>query len=417
VAPSETTLSKEQEYLHDWNLIGEAEIVAPRTVEIDDETLRDGLQSPSVRQPNLEEKLDILHRMVALGIDAVDIGYAGAGPTVLDHIVALAEEIENEDLPIVPNCAGRTHSSDILPISEAQQRSGVAIEASLFLGSSAIRQYVEGWDTDFLVSTTENAVKLARGEGLEVMYVTEDTTRAHPDVLRRVYTTAIESGARRICLSDTVGHATPWGVRALVGFARQIVADSGAEVKIDYHGHRDRNLSVPNSLAALSAGADRVHGCGLGIGERVGNTPMEALLVNLKLIGWLDTDLSGLPAYCEAISKATDTPIPNNSPVIGKDAFETSTGVHAAAVVKAMRTGDSWLANRIYSGVPADELGRSQEITVGPMSGKANAVAWLTKRGHECDEETIDKILATAKNSDHVLAEDEILGLLATTHS
>ena len=417
MAPSEATLTKEQEYLHDWNLIGESEIAAPRTVEIDDETLRDGLQSPSVRQPNLGEKLDILHRMVALGIDAVDIGYAGAGPTVLDHIVALAEEIENEDLPIVPNCAGRTHTSDILPISEAQQRSGVAIEASLFLGSSAIRQFVEGWDTDFLVSTTENAVTLARNEGLEVMYVTEDTTRAHPDVLRRVYTTAIESGARRICLSDTVGHATPWGVRALVGFARQIVADSGADVKIDYHGHRDRNLSVPNSLAALSAGADRVHGCGLGIGERVGNTPMEALLVNLKLIGWLDTDLSGLPAYCEAISKATDTPIPNNSPVIGKDAFETSTGVHAAAVVKAMRTGDSWLANRIYSGVPADELGRSQEITVGPMSGKANAVAWLTKRGHECDEETIDKILATAKNSDHVLAEDEILGLLATTHS
>jgi len=416
VAPSEATLTKEQEYLHDWNLIGESEIAAPRTVEIDDETLRDGLQSPSVRQPNLGEKLDILHRMVALGIDAVDIGYAGAGPTVLDHIVALAEEIENEDLPIVPNCAGRTHTSDILPISEAQQRSGVAIEASLFLGSSAIRQFVEGWDTDFLVSTTENAVTLARNEGLEVMYVTEDTTRAHPDVLRRVYTTAIESGARRICLSDTVGHATPWGVRALVGFARQIVADSGADVKIDYHGHRDRNLSVPNSLAALSAGADRVHGCGLGIGERVGNTPMEALLVNLKLIGWLDTDLSGLPAYCEAISKATDTPIPNNSPVIGKDAFETSTGVHAAAVVKAMRTGDSWLANRIYSGVPADELGRSQEITVGPMSGKANAVAWLTKRGHECDEETIDKILATAKNSDHVLREDEILGLLATTH-
>jgi 2-isopropylmalate synthase len=417
VAPSETARTKEEEYLHDWNLIGESELTLPHAVEIDDETLRDGLQSPSVRQPNLGEKLEILHRMVALGIDAVDIGYAGAGPTLVDHIVALAEEISNEDLPIEPNCAGRTHSSDILPISEAQQRSGVAIEACLFLGSSAIRQYVEGWDTNFLVSTTEKAVKLARREGLEVMYVTEDTTRAHPEVLRQVYTTAIESGARRICLSDTVGHATPWGVGALVSFAREIVADAGVDVKIDYHGHRDRNLSVPNSIAALSAGADRVHGCGLGIGERVGNTPMEALLVNLKLMGWRDTDLSGLPAYCEAISKATDTPIPNNSPVIGKDAFETSTGVHAAAVVKAMRTGDSWLANRIYSGVPADELGRSQEITVGPMSGKANAVAWLTKRGHECDDETIEKILATAKSSDHVLAEDEILGLLATTHS
>jgi isopropylmalate/homocitrate/citramalate synthase len=416
LAHPETTRSKEEKYLHDWNLIGESEITRPATVEIDDETLRDGLQSPSVRQPNLGEKLDILHRMVGLGIHAVDIGYAGAGPTVLDHIVALAEEIDKESLPIEPNCAGRTHASDILPISEAQQRSGVAIEACLFLGSSPIRQFVEGWDADFLVSTTEKAVTLARDEGLEVMFVTEDTTRAQPDVLRRVYTTAIESGAHRICLADTVGHATPWGVRALVGFAREIVADSGEDVTIDYHGHRDRNLSVINSLAALSAGATRVHGCGIGIGERVGNTPMETLLVNLKLLGWLDTDLSGLPAYCEAISKATDTPVPANSPVIGKDAFETSTGVHAAAVVKAMRTGDTWLANRIYSGVPADELGREQEITVGPMSGKANVVAWLTKRGHECDEETVDKILATAKASDHVLEKDEILGLLSTAN-
>lgn len=416
MASADTTRTKEQEYLHDWNLIGESEIASPRNVEIDDETLRDGLQSPSVRQPKLSEKIDILHRMVGLGIDAVDIGYAGAGPTVLDHIVALAEEIANERLPIEPNCAGRTHASDILPISEAQQRSGVAIEACLFLGSSPIRQFVEGWDADFLVSTTAKAVTLARDEGLEVMYVTEDTTRARPEVLRRVYTTAIESGAHRICLADTVGHATPWGVGALVSFARQIVLDSGEDVKIDYHGHRDRNLSVVNSLAALSAGADRVHGCGLGIGERVGNTPMETLLVNLKLLGWLDTDLSGLPGYCEAISKATDTPVPNNSPVIGKDAFETSTGVHAAAVVKAMRTGDTWLANRIYSGVPADELGREQEITVGPMSGKANAVAWLTKRGHECDEVTVDKILASAKASDHVLREEEILGLLASSN-
>jgi 2-isopropylmalate synthase len=304
-----------------------------------------------------------------------------------------------------------------MPISEAQQRSGVAIEAALFLGSSPIRQFVEGWDADFLVETTEKAVTLARDEGLEVMYVTEDTTRARPEVLRRVYTTAIESGARRICLADTVGHATPWGVRALVAFARQIVADSGEDVAIDWHGHRDRNLGVINSLAALSAGADRVHGCGLGIGERVGNTPMEMLLVNLKLLGWLDVDLHGLPAYCEAVSKATDTPVPNNCPAIGKDAFETSTGVHAAAVLKALNTGDTWLANRIYSGVPADELGREQEITVGPMSGKANAVAWLTKRGHDCDEETIDKILAAAKASNKVLVEDEILGILSTSHT
>ncbi|MEZ5175560.1 MAG: LeuA family protein [Acidimicrobiia bacterium] len=407
------TSAREQELLYDWNVVGMEGTPAPATVELDDETLRDGLQSPSVRQPNLDEKLEILHRMAGLGIQAVDLGYPGADATVLDHVTALAEEIDKEGFSIEPNCAGRTHPADILPIAEAQQRSGVAIEASLFLGTSPIRQFVEGWDVDFLAKTTVDAINLARKEGLEVMYVTEDTTRARPEILRTLYTAAIEAGARRICLSDTVGHATPWGVRALVELAVDIVAETGEDIKIDYHGHRDRNLSVINSIQALASGAHRVHGCGIGIGERAGNTPMEMLLVNLKLMGWLDLDLTTLPAYCEAVSKATSTPIPKNWPAIGSDAFETSTGVHAAAVLKAIRTGDEWLANRIYSGVPADLLGREQEITVGPMSGRANAVAWLTKRGRETDDATVDKILAAAKTSDHVLAEDEILDLIA----
>lgn len=404
----DSTEAKERQYLYDWNLVGEDAITKPDLVELDDETLRDGLQGPSVRQPNLDERIEILHRMNDLGIHGANIGYAGASPQMVDHIVALAQEIDREGLSMAPNSAGRTHASDILPIAEAQQRSGVGIQAALFLGSSPIRQFVEGWNVDFLVRTTHEAVTLARKEGLEVMFVTEDTTRAPADVLHRVYTAAIEAGARRICLADTVGHATPWGVSALVTFAKQIVADSGEDVQIDWHGHRDRNLGVVNSLTALSSGATRVHACGLGIGERSGNTPMDALLVNLKLLGWLDVDLHGLMAYCETISSATDTPIPNNTPAIGKDAFETGTGVHAAAVLKAMQTGDAWLANRIYSGVPADELGREQEIMVGPMSGKANAVAWLSKHGLSCDDANIDKLLVAAKQSDHVLCEAEI---------
>lgn len=404
---------KQQKYLFDWNLVGEQNSRPPSVVEIDDETLRDGLQGPSVRQPTIDEKIDILYKMSALGIHSADIGYPGASPQVLEHVVTLAELIDHDRLGIKPNCAGRTHPSDILPIAEAQQRSGVALEAAMFLGSSPIRQYVEGWDLDFLVRTTDESVRLAREEELEVMFVTEDTTRAPADVLRKVYTTAIEAGASRICLSDTVGHATPWGVQALVEFACDVVAETGEDVKIDWHGHCDRGLAVINSIVALVWGATRVHACGLGIGERVGNTPTDALLVNLKLLGWLDVDLHGLPAYCEAISKATDTPVPHNAPAVGKDAFETGTGVHAAAVLKAIQTGDTWFANRIYSGVPADELGREQEITVGPMSGRANAVAWLSKRGLACDEADVEKILATAKASDHVLAEEEILCLLS----
>jgi len=407
------TTPQNHELLYDWNLLGETE-TPPFPVELDDETLRDGLQSPSVRQPTLDEKIEILHGIASLGITAADIGYPGAGTQMLEDVVGLAKEIEGADLDIAPNCAGRTTEHDILPIADAQQRSGVAIEASIFLGSSPIRQFVEGWEEGFLERTTAAAMALARKEDLEVMFVTEDTTRAKPEDLRRVYTTAIEAGARRICLSDTVGHATPWGVRMLIRFARKLVTESGEDVKIDWHGHRDRGLDIVNSLVALTEGANRVHGCGLGIGERVGNTAMDGLLVNLKLMGWIDSDLSGLPAYCDAVSRATDTPLPPNWPAVGKDAFETSTGVHAAAVLKAIRTGDSWLANRVYSGVPADQLGRTQAITVGPMSGQANAVAWLEMRGLSCDEATIATIMDAAKASDHVLSEDEIYSLIGT---
>jgi len=403
---------RKQELLYDWNLLGEEDMPAPDRVELDDETLRDGLQSPSVRQPSLAEKIEIIHEIAALGIRFADIGYPGAGGQMLEDVVGVAEEIDRAGLDIEANCAGRTHPADILPIAEAQQRAGFPIEASVFIGSSPIRQYVEGWDIDWLLKTTEDAVKLARDNDLTVMYVTEDTTRANPEVLHRVYTAAIEAGARRICLSDTVGHASPWGVRRLVRFVKELVAETGEDVKIDYHGHRDRHLSVINSLAALSEGADRVHGCALGIGERVGNTPMEPLLVNLRLLGWIDNDLTTLPRYAAATSRATDTPIPANTPAIGKDAFETSTGVHAAAVLKAARTGDPELANRIYSGVPADMLGREQEITVGPMSGEANVVAWLEKRDIVCTPEEVKAILTAAKDGDHVLSEDEIHSLI-----
>ena len=404
---------REQALFHDWNRI-DADSQPIGTVELDDETLRDGLQSPSVRTPTLDEKIEIIHAIASLGIRYADIGFPGAGKTMLDDVVGLASEIDRAGLNIEPNCAGRTAPADILPIAEAQQRSGVAIEASMFLGSSPIRQFVEGWDVDFLVRTTADAVALGRREGLEVMFVTEDTTRAQPDDLRKVYTTAIEAGARRICLSDTVGHATPSGVRSLVRFAKAVVSATGEDVKIDFHGHRDRGLDIMNSLVALSEGANRVHGCGLGIGERVGNTPMEGLLVNLKLLGWLDTDLSGLPGYCDAVSRATDTPIPENCPAVGRNAFETSTGVHAAAVLKALQIGDSWLANRVYSGVPADELGREQVISVGPMSGRANAVAWLTLRGITCEEKAIERIMAAAKTSPRVLEDKEIFEVLST---
>jgi len=399
-------------WIYDWNA-GQGTPRPAKPFELNDETLRDGLQSPSVRHPPIETKIEILHLMAALGIESANIGYPGASQRALDDVVALAREIGRARLPLRPNCAGRTTEADIIPIAKAQDRAGIAIDAALFIGSSPIRQYAEGWDLSFLLKTIEQAVTLARRLGLEVMFVTEDTTRARPAHLRQLYTTAIHCGAARICLADTVGHATPWGARRLVRFMRRVAEESGAAVKIDWHGHRDRGLDVLNSLAAIEAGVDRVHACALGIGERVGNTAMDLLLVNLKLLGWRDQDLSALPRYCQTVAQAVGIPIPANYPVLGKDAFETSTGVHAAAILKAFAKGDAWLANRVYSGVPAEEVGRQQVISIGPMSGQANVLFWLRRRQIEPSPELVEAILAAAKRSDRVLRDDEIQAIVA----
>jgi len=398
--------------IYDWNRQPEPLPPPDRPVQLNDETLRDGLQGPSVVDPPIEAKRAILRAMDELGIDTADIGLPGAGPRAVADVEALCREIADSGLKIRPNCAARTMVRDIEPIVRIASETGVAIEACLFIGSSTIRQYAEDWTIDTLLQRTEEAVRFGVAEGLQVMYVTEDTSRAHPETIRSLYTRAIECGAQRICVTDTVGHSTPSGVTALIRFVRSVVEETGKDVGIDWHGHRDRGLDVANVLAAIAAGADRVHGCGLGIGERAGNAPMDLMMVNLKLLGWIDHDLGTLGKYCRLISEACGLPIPRNYPVVGTDAFETATGVHAAAVIKALKKNDPWLADRVYSGVPASEVGLSQRVRIGPLSGRSNVIFWLEQRGIEAAEETVTRIYDAAKKSDHVLEDHEIQALL-----
>jgi 2-isopropylmalate synthase len=393
--------------IYDWNQQGR--LPKPSPILFNDETLRDGLQSPSVRAPTIDQKLRILHLLDRVGMDTADIGLPGAGPHVVRDVERLAREIADCRLSVKANCAARTVIADVEPIVEIVQRTGVPIECCCFIGSSPIRRYAEDWTVDHLQRCTEEAVSFAVSQGLTVMYVTEDTTRSDPETLRRLFTAAIDAGAARICIADTVGHATPEGARAVVHFARNVIAASGASIGIDWHGHRDRDMGTINSIAALEAGATRVHGTILGIGERVGNTPMDLLMVNLVLMGWIERDLTHLNELVQAVSEATREPIPDNYPVFGRDAFRTATGVHAAAVVKAFHKNDADLADTVYSGVPARLVGRSQQIEVGPMSGKSNVVFWLEHRGIVAEEELVDRIFRRAKASATVLTEPEIL--------
>jgi 2-isopropylmalate synthase len=398
--------------IYDWDQTSPISLPPDRKVYLNDETLRDGLQSPSVSDPSIGMKIELLHLMENLGIHGLCIGLPGAGGTHAKAVARLAREIADQKMKIRPYCVARTDLGDITPIIEISQQVGIPIEVATFVGSSPIRLYVEDWTLDQLLKLTEKAVTFVAKAGLPVMFVTEDTTRSNPETIRTLFTAAIQCGAIALGVTDTVGHVTPNGARSITRFVREIAIEQGAEIRIDWHGHQDRGLGVINSIAALEGGADRVHGTALGIGERVGNTPMDQLLVNLKLLGWIDNELSLLGQYCATASAACGWTIPYNYPVFGRDAFRTATGTHAAALIKAYQKGNTPLTDVIYSAVPAGLFGQQQVIEVGPMSGRSNVIYWLKTRGIEVTEERVSLIYEYAKRSSSVLEEYQIINLL-----
>jgi 2-isopropylmalate synthase len=414
MAEFSTEADRAAEFIFDWNEVNRKGRIVPSGYTLYDETLRDGLQNPSVEDPPIEDKLQILHLMEDLGIHEADIGLPGSSKRAFDDVLRMCKEVVDCKMKIKIACAGRTVVSDITPMIEVSQRAGIPIEVYAFIGSSPIRQYAEEWDVNLIAKRSAEAIDVAVKAGLPVAYVTEDTTRSRPDMLTTLFRAAIDHGASRLCLCDTVGHATPDGVRNLIQFTKSVVAGTGAkEIGIDWHGHNDRGLALENALWALEFGADRVHATGLGIGERVGNAQMELVLLNLRLLGQLqDQDLTKLVEYCETVARAVHWPVPWNYPLVGRDAFRTATGVHAAAIIKAMHKGDAWLADRIYSGVPAGMFGRKQEICIGFMSGASNVNYWLRQRNIQSTDELVAEILKAAKGTTHILSEDEVMAIV-----
>jgi 2-isopropylmalate synthase len=410
-----TDAGRAEDFIFDWNELNRKGRLVPQRFSLLDETLRDGLQNPSVVDPSIDDKIRILHLMEDLGIEHANLGLPGSSQRAFDDVLTLCKEVARCKMTISVACAGRTVAADIAPIVEISQRTGLRVEVCAFIGSSPIRQFVEQWDVAFIAKRSAEAIDVAFHAGLPVVFVTEDTTRSRPEVLSTLFRSAIDHGASRLCLSDTVGHATPDGVHNLIQFTRNLIVGTGANVGIDWHGHNDRGLALGNALWALEHGADRVHGTALGIGERVGNPAMELILLNLRLLGQLppDRDLTKLVSYCETVARAVGWDVPLNYPLVGRDAFRTATGVHAAAIIKAMQRGDEWLVDRVYSAVPAGQFGRHQEIAIGFMSGASNVNYWLRQRNIEPDDGLVDAILRAAKGTRHLLNDDEVLAIVA----
>ena len=406
----------ERALIFDWNTI-DYDISRdsnnhPHGIWFDDETLRDGLQSPSARNPTISQKIELLTYMEKLGIQKVDLGLPGAGPFHVDHIDAMLSHIDENNFSIRPGAAVRTLMSDIQPLVDLQQKHGLEIQASAFLGTSPIRQFTEGWTMEKLLSTMETAVSFAVENDVPVMFVTEDTTRSKPEDVKMIYQRAMELGVRRLCVCDTCGHVTPNGVKKLLNFIdEEVIKDSGymrSEIEVNWHGHQDRGLGVANNIAAVEAGADVIHGTALGVGERAGNAPLDQTLVNLKLMGAIDNDLTLLNEYVKKANEYIEVPLPHNYPVFGRDAFETGTGVHASAVIKAMKKGDQWLADRVYSGVPAADFGLKQVIRIGHMAGRSNIIWWLEQNGMEVNDELVAHLFEIAKSQRRNMTDEEV---------
>lgn len=421
--PDQITMSQEldtQSLIYDWNEKERRGPLLAKKPRFLDESMRDGIQSPSVKDPTIDQKIDMLRYMERLGVHVVNLGLPGAGKRAQDDVERLLRTIVDEKMRILPNCAARTVAADIEAIVDISQRVGVPIETTAFIGSSPIRAYAEDWDVERMLTHSKAAIELCVREGMPASFVTEDTTRSHPKTLDRLFRTAIDAGATRLVLCDTCGHSTPDGLRNLINFVRGILRAMDVEdrVELDWHGHNDRGLSLTLALEALELGVDRVHGCALGIGERVGNTSIDLLLLNLYLLGLLDPeahDLSCLVEYVAKVSEYTGVAIPPAYPLSGEDAFRTATGVHAAAIIKAEKKGELDLADRVYSTVPARVFGRKQQIEIGHYSGRSNVIYWLREHGFEPSDALVTHVFEAAKRGNRTLTHAEVNALVESS--
>lgn len=387
--------------------------VGGKTVLVDDETLRDGLQDPSCRQPSCEAKKEYLHLIAELGVQAVDLGMPAASPQVEQEVEALLREIATWSLGLAANCAVRTLERDVLTCAAISHRVGFPLEVMLFLGFSSLRRTVEGWDRDFLLRKLELIVRLAVREGLSVTFVAEDASRTSPGDLEAAVLCAVRAGVSRICLADTTGVLSPRGAEKLVAFTRTTLRDYGFQaVQLDWHGHNDRGLGLACALAAAGAGATRLHGTLLGVGERAGNPPLEQLLLNLHLLGFLQVPEGKLVPNLLRAADLLGLTVPPKAPVLGELAFATATGVHASAIFKAKELGCPDFQELVYNPFPPSWLGTSQRVLIGPYSGSANVRYWLLEHGLPVDPAVVKAILAAAKKKPMVLPDQEILEII-----
>lgn len=405
----------ESALVYDWNMT-DADAPLARGVRVIDETLYEAVHAASAL-PDAGAISELLRCMPAIGISEVGLGALSA--STLPEIVRRARLIAEERLPLAPACVVDAVSTEVDRVAHVLDASGGRLTVTLLVQASSLQQRALGQAPDRALADLEGALEAAARCGADSALLLHDAGRAHPAPLRRIVNAALGHGVERVCLWDSAGRTSPRGAGRLVAFMRRVAAERDALIQVGWFGRNDRDLALASALEARRRGADALHATALGLGHGAGCVPIDLLLANLLLLEVIDSDLSALKQYCDLAARAFGFSIPASYPVFGGDAFRTATGVHAAAIIKARDKGDHWLADRVYSSVPAGLFGLHQIIDVGPMSGESNAVAWLRHHGFTPQPELVKRIIARAKASKATLTAEEMreeiqaFGLLA----
>lgn len=371
-----------------------------------DTTLRDGIQAPGIEQPSLEQKLAIIDFDARIGIEVVDVCLPGIGGSCYKEGVECARYIAKNHPHMEIVVLARTTQSDVDATLRFSEEAGVPLSVVLFRGSSDLRLLAEGWDEQQIIDDMYDYTRLLVSGGQKVVCSTEDTTRTRPDFLEKIFLAGKDGGAKEFCIADTVGYTDPFSVENQSRWVREKLGS--ACLGLHFHGHNDIGMAVANSLAALKGGADKIHVTWRGVGERAGNTPLEAFLGVLYTFGIEKYDLSMLVGGSQMVSEIFNRPIPVDSPLIGDAVYTTSTGIHAAGIHKAEQRGQKYLADIVYSAVPPSILGRKHTINIGPLSGRHNVERVLEKLEIPVTEKLVKALLKAAKLLNRDLSSKEI---------
>ncbi|MDE7432358.1 MAG: LeuA family protein [Lachnospiraceae bacterium] len=401
-------MEEKNKYIYEWN----DDCFFDRRIKVHDETLREGIQNLGT-DITLKEKKAYIDSISRLPVASICLGYPASSKKIYDEIDLLIPYIQAKKSNISISCAARTTIGDIEPIARLSQKYGCNIKVNAFIGTSQIRQYIEQWDIRHICSLVREAVNYANLNGIETCIITEDSTRTSPEILKTVYLTAIESGCKNICFCDTVGYADCTGIKKLFKFVHKEIIKNNDQILIEWHGHNDRGMALENALIAALIGANMIHTTSFGIGERCGNTPLELFLLNLAVMGdiRMSDSLKMITDHCRKISELFNWQIPNNYPVWGENSFSTVSGIHAAAIYKALDMEGN-LGEKVYSFIEPSILGRHQEIKINYMSGKSNILYWMKKNMIKPDDKLVEDILKKAKTSTTPLSDETIWAII-----